>query len=231
MTTYLHIHARACGCRCIDIERFDADFLVRAGGTKPVELRQAPEYFSISDRIGMGDDVLSVKDHSEKGVVIRDSGIHDREPYKVHWENDGTSSNWLKPDDIRRPFNVDPEVHKYLQNGQISQVVSGGQVCCVCLCTYAHMYIMRMCPLNLHAYTNAYTRCGYLSVSMSVSVCVCVSLGQCDVPDAHPPTHTTHTSCYAPLHPECALPHGGQSHPRIRQIHVRVYMCEGYESE
>jgi hypothetical protein len=38
-------------------------------------------------------------------------------------------------------FNVDPKVQEYLKNGQISQIVSGGQVCVsvlIRMCIYAH---------------------------------------------------------------------------------------------
>jgi hypothetical protein len=155
-----------------------------AGGIKLVNL-DALKYEAIY-KISEGDHVLSAKDPTKKGVVIWDYGTEypdDPEPYYVRWnEGEDDENSWQKPEDIVRAsllhpcrplhaavpqFNVDPKVQEYLQNGQISQVVSGGQVC-VCVCTYAHVYIMRMRPLNLHACTKAYTRCGY------VCVCMCV---------------------------------------------------------
>ena len=119
-----------------------------AGGIELMNLVEASKYEAKwkTDRISKNDHVLSAKDPTKKGVVIEDDGTEDSEPYKVRWndgEDDkesftfmGASHPRVKPEDIVRmpQFNVDPKVQDYLKNGQISQVVSGGQVC-VCVCT------------------------------------------------------------------------------------------------
>ncbi len=120
----------------------------------------------------MDDQVLSAKYPDRKGVVTKDCGINDPEPYQVKWADESELAsilgNWLKPADIVRmpphQLNVDPNVQEYLKNGQISQVVSGGQVC---VCVFVRMRmcenIMHMRPLNSHAHTNAYT-CVYTHI-------------------------------------------------------------------
>jgi hypothetical protein len=155
-----------------------------AGGIELMNLVEASKYEAKwkTDRISKNDHVLSAKDPTKKGVVIKDDGTEDHKLYTVRWndgKDDGESFTFMgvKPEDIVRmpQFNVDPKVQEYLKKGQISQVVSGGQVC-VCVCTYAHVYIMRMRLLHLHACTNA---CGYVCVYVCVCMCVVCVICEC----------------------------------------------------
>ncbi len=96
----------------------------------------------------------------------------------------------------------------------------------VCACVRAHDKGMSQATL-IHQVSCVCC----LSVSVSVSVlCVSESVRCAYVPQhAHPPTHTTHTSCCAPLH--LCRTVGECSHPRIQHMHVRIYICEGCESD
>ena len=62
-------------------------------------LKKQLEVVKAGGRILEGMHVLAAGDGAKKGVVIRDCGASNNEPYTVRW-GDGEESGWLKPADI-----------------------------------------------------------------------------------------------------------------------------------